>query len=76
MRLVKDWKICHRWLSMRFLAAAVALQTAFMAMPDPMRAALPDWATRAAAIALLACAVLGRLIDQGDNDASADKPTR
>jgi hypothetical protein len=66
MRLVHNWYCCHRWLSMRFLAAGVALQTAFIAMPEELRLALPDWVTRTMAIALLVCAVLGRLVDQGD----------
>jgi hypothetical protein len=72
-RLVKDWHTCHKWLSMQFLAVSVALQGAFMVMPQEMRSALPDWATRASAIALLVCAVLGRLLDQGGSDGSTDR---
>lgn len=67
-RLVKDWRRAHRWLSMRFLGVAAALQTAFMAMPDDLREAIPDHYKHGIALALLVCAVLGRLVDQGDND--------
>lgn len=63
-RLVKDWHKCGRWLSMRLIAASVALQLAFMALPYDARAYLPEWMTRWIAIVLLVGTFAGRLIDQ------------
>jgi hypothetical protein len=77
IKLVKNWKRAHRWLSMRFLAASAALQAGFAVLPDDLRMTLPAWLMHGSAIALLVCAALGRLLDQskGDNDDHADRPS-
>lgn len=69
MRLVDDWHKCWRWLSIQFIAVAGALQLAVMAFPDVLRTALGDATLHYVSLALLAAAVLGRLIDQGGSNA-------
>ncbi len=64
MRVVTDWKSCWRWLSVHFIVAGAALQGAFMAFPAALQQYVPDWVMHAVAIALLAAAFLGRLVDQ------------
>lgn len=64
MRLVTEWRSAWKWLSVQFVAAAGTVQLSVLAFPETIRQYLPDWLTHALAVALLAGAVLGRLIDQ------------
>ena len=64
MKLVTNWKSAWKWFSVQFVAAAGAVQLSVLAFPDTVRAWLPDWLTHVLAMALLAAAVLGRLVDQ------------
>ena len=64
MRLVPDWHKAWRWFSVQLIAATAALQAAWMAFPDALRSYLPDSVMHVIALALLAAAVLGRLVDQ------------
>ena len=77
MRLVKDWKRAHTWLSVQLIGATAALEAAYMAMPESLRMQLPEWTTHALAILLLVSAVAGRLIDQskGDDNGPNRKPS-
>jgi hypothetical protein len=64
MKLVANWKSAWRWFSVQLVTAAGAVQLSVLAFPDSVRAWLPDWLTHLLAVALLAGAVLGRLVDQ------------
>jgi hypothetical protein len=46
------------------MALAAALQGAWAAVPDDMRARMPGWIVTAATIALLAAGIGGRLVKQ------------
>jgi hypothetical protein len=64
MKLIADWHQAWRWLSVQFIAAAAALQLALLGFPDLLRGYIPESWMHGIAIALLAAAVLGRLVDQ------------
>ena len=63
-KLVANWHQCLKWLSVQLAAVSIALQGALLMLPDSIRAYLPEWSTRYAAIFLLLAVVAGRLIDQ------------
>lgn len=63
-QLVSDWRDCWRWFSIQAMAAALALQSAWMALPDDLRGTLPEPWTQIFTIALLVLGVAGRLVDQ------------
>lgn len=68
MRLIDDARRWWRMLSMQAMGAAVALQGAWQAAPDDMKASVPhswvSWAT----MALLVLGMVGRLVDQTPKD--------
>jgi len=64
MRLVDNVKTAWRWLSMQFMAAAVAIQTAWLSLPDELKASIPPKAVSAITIGLLILGMLGRLKKQ------------
>lgn len=75
MRLIEDAKRCWRMLSMQAMAAAVALQGAWAAAPDDMKATIPHQWVSWATMALLALGMLGRLVKQlPDEPKQEDKP--
>jgi hypothetical protein len=63
-RLVDDWRECWRWISMQAMAIALALQGAWMAVPEDLRANLPSWLITAVTIVLLVLGMIGRLLTQ------------
>lgn len=68
MKLVDDVRGAWRWISVQAMAAAVALQGAWQAAPEDMRASIPhewvSWAT----MALLTLGIVGRLVKQAPKD--------
>lgn len=63
LKLIKDWKQAHKWSSIRFLAAAGALQAALQA-PSYVTQYLPQWVLQWASTASFAClflAAFGRI---------------
>lgn len=73
--LKHDWKDSWRWISARFIAANIALQTTFLAFPEVLRQYLPDYVTRDIAIFLLVATYVGTLLRQPtsrDNDHGPD----
>lgn len=63
-RLVDDWRECWRWLSMQSMALALALQGAWLAVPEDLRTGLPAWLPPTITIALLVFGMVGRLVPQ------------
>lgn len=63
-RLIPNWRRAWRMLSVQAQAAALAVIGGWQALPDDMRAAVPQWAVFALAMALLVAGIAGRLIDQ------------
>lgn len=65
MKLVDNWKRAHRMISVQLMAGAAAINAAWPAVPQDLKDALPHSIVHWVSIILLACAVGGRLIDQG-----------
>lgn len=64
MRLVSNARQGWKWVSVQSMAAAMAVQGTWVALPDDMKASLPDWAVSAATMALLVLGTIGRFVDQ------------
>lgn len=64
MKLVADWKQAWKWLSVRFVALAAAVQASLLAFPETLTAYIPANWLHVVVIVLLAASVIGRLVDQ------------
>ncbi len=64
MKLIDDWKAAWRMWSVQSMAVATAIQGAWGAAPDDMRASLPHEWVQGITIALLVFGIVGRLIEQ------------
>jgi hypothetical protein len=62
--LVREWKRAWRWFSVQAMALTLALQGAWMALPEDLKAHVPGWAVTAISLALLALGLFGRLVQQ------------
>lgn len=62
--LVPDWRSCWRWWSIRAMSAALALQGAWLALPDDLRAGVPDSWAQIVTAALMVLGLAGRLVAQ------------
>jgi hypothetical protein len=69
MRLVRNAGSWWRWFSMQAMGLCVALQGAWMAVPDDLKGELPGWAFNGLCAALLLLGMIGRVVKQGDDDA-------
>lgn len=65
MKLVADWQRAWRWNSMHAMAAAIALQGAWTAIPDDLKQHVSGALVNGVTIALLVLGIIGRLRDQG-----------
>lgn len=69
MKPVKNWRDAWKWFSVQAMAIAGAIQGVWIALPDDMKASIPvDYVTYAT-MAAVAFGVIGRVIDQGGNNA-------
>lgn len=66
--LVSNWRQAPRWLSVKCMAAAGALQGGWLMLDAEQRASLPAGTATYVTLALLALGVAGRLVDQGGKD--------
>jgi hypothetical protein len=64
MRLIEEWRQAWRWFSCQAMALAAAVQGAWVAVPDDMKAHMPGWIATASTIALLLAGIGGRLVQQ------------
>lgn len=67
MKLVPDWRDAWRWFSVQAMAISGAAGAAWLAVPEDLRASVPDAYLSAAAMALAALGIIGRMVDQGGN---------
>ena len=65
MRFVDDAKSAWRWFSVQAMAWALAIQGAWQAMPDDMKASIPAGFVHWLTMALLVFGIAGRLVKQG-----------
>ena len=69
MKLVSDWRQSLRWFSVQAMALQGATAAAWLALPAEWRETFPaEWMT-ACAVLLMVLGIVGRLVDQGDDDA-------
>lgn len=64
MQLIEEAKQAWRMLSMQAMAAGLALQGAWQAAPDDLKASVPHTWVSYATMALLVLGMLGRLVKQ------------
>ncbi|MDM4768635.1 hypothetical protein [Solimonas sp. SE-A11] len=62
--LVPDWRECYRWFCMHAMLLSIALQGAWLELPDSMKADVPGWLVHAVTIAVLVLGMVGRVVDQ------------
>ena len=73
MKLDPNWRQSWRWLSMHAMTLALAVQGAWLAVPDDLRQVVPQWASYAITGVLLVAGLLGRLVDQSPKPDDTDK---
>jgi hypothetical protein len=64
VKLVDNWRNSWKWFSMQCMAASGALQGAWLAIPESMKATVPPEWVSYATVALLFLGVFGRLVSQ------------
>lgn len=60
-KLIDNWKEAWRWMSVNCMTGAAALQAAWLAMPDDLRASLPNHFMSITTMGLLFMGLFGRL---------------
>lgn len=66
MRLVDDARSAWRWFSVQAMAWALAIQGAWQAVPDDMKASIPAGVVHWLTMGLLVLGIAGRLVKQGE----------
>lgn len=64
IRLIPDWKRAWRFFSVQAFALAGAIPTAWLAVPEDMKATIPVDYVMYATIATVVLGVVGRITDQ------------
>lgn len=64
MRLVENWRSAWKWISVHCMAWAIALQGAWEACPDSLKAGLNPKLVTVVTVSLLVLGILGRLVKQ------------
>ena len=65
MKLIPNWRRAWRMFSVQAQALAIAVIGAWQAIPDDIRASIPQWGLWSLLGVILAGGIAGRLIDQG-----------
>lgn len=64
MKLIPNWRRAWRMFSVQAQAAGIAAIAGWQALPDDLRALVPQPLAIGLAVALLVLGIIGRLIDQ------------
>jgi membrane-anchored protein YejM (alkaline phosphatase superfamily) len=64
MKLIDEWRKAWKWFSVQAMVLAGTAQAAWMAMPDDLKASLPQNAVQWGTFILLVFGIAGRLVDQ------------
>ena len=75
MKLIEGWKRAYRMFSVQAMVFAGALLATWTALPEDLKATFPGWVDNAAAIAILAMGVIGRLVDQSKPEPDPEETT-
>jgi len=62
--LINEWKRAWRWFSVQAMALTLALQGAWMTLPEDLKAHVPGWLVTLVSVALLLLGLAGRLVQQ------------
>lgn len=73
MKLVSNWRASWKWASMHAMAAALAIQAAWVAIPSELQALVHPLIAHVMTAFLLVAGIVGRLVDQAPKSAPADK---
>ena len=69
MKLVKNAGRAWRWFSIQAMVLSLAIQSGWQAMPPDLADRIPGGWVTGLSIAVLVLGIVGRLVDQGGNDA-------
>lgn len=72
MKMIPDWRNSWRWASMHAMTLALALQGAWLTVPDDLRQVMPAWGSYAVTIVLLLGGLIGRLVEQAPKPDATD----
>jgi|JI6StandDraft_1071083.scaffolds.fasta_scaffold50933_2 hypothetical protein len=75
-KLIPNWRQAWRMFSVQAQASSVAILGAWQALPDDLRAKVPESVVLGIVGALLVFGIVGRLIDQPATRAASDKETQ
>lgn len=64
MKLIANWRKAYRMLSIQAMAAATAIQGAWVFIPEDMKSSIPPTVVQWVTMGLLAFGIVGRLVDQ------------
>ena len=64
LQLVENWRQARKWASVKCMALAGVLQTAWLAVPDEIKATIPPGLVGKVTIGLLVLGLMGRLLQQ------------
>ena len=73
IKIVENWRDARKWISMHAMAYGAAVQVAWVAIPEDMRASVPPGIVAGITIALLVLGAVGRIIDQTGPSAEGGK---
>lgn len=64
IKLIDDWRAAWRYLSVQSTALNAALLGGWLAVPDDLKASVPQWLVHTVVLTLLGTSILGRIIKQ------------
>lgn len=68
MKLIDNWKRAHRMLSVQAMGLAAAIQGAWPAIPEDLKASIPPAMVHWVSVALLAAGIAGRMVQQDSTE--------
>lgn len=76
LKLVEDWRSARKWLSVKCMALAGALQSTWLFIPDDMKTSVPPGLVGKVTLGLLILGLLGRLFQQEPTASPATKEVK
>lgn len=65
MRLVADWRRCHRWFSMHAMGWSAGLLLTWNTLPPKLQSAVAEPLMTAIVVVILVLGMFGRVVEQG-----------
>lgn len=73
MKLIDNWRHAWRFLSVQSMSLALAIQGAWLNIPDDLRAHVPDRAATYVTAGVLFLGLIGRVFQQRGGDGTTDR---